>query len=69
VIAGVDAGPATIDAPYAGAAVLDDAPGSVEALPADSLESAVQDQIASVARLTINAAINNTLTSRMVKFF
>jgi hypothetical protein len=53
-----------------GAEVVADALASAEALPADSLESAVQEKNASIAiRLTGTAAINNTLTPRLVNFF
>ena len=72
--AGVGGGaPMTIDGAdsgAAGAAVPGDALGSVAALLPDSLESAVHEKIASIAiRLTVNAAINNTLTPHLVNFF
>jgi hypothetical protein len=70
VVAGVGAGSLTRGAPATGAAVLDDALASVEALLADSLESAVQEKNASIAiRLTVAAAIDNILTPHLANFF
>jgi hypothetical protein len=70
VVAGVGAGSLTRGAPATGAAVLDEALGSVEALLAESLESAVQEKNASIAiKLRVTAAIDNTLTPHLVNFF
>ena len=69
VAIGLDAGLLT-DAAASGADVLDEALASVAPLLPDSLESAVQDVVASIAiKLTANTAINDTLTPHLVNFF
>ena len=69
-VIGVGDGSLTSGAAAIGAAVLDDALGSVEALLPGSLESAVQDKTVSIAiRLTVNAAINDTLTPLFANLF
>ncbi len=69
-VIGVGDGSLTSGAAAIGAAVLDDALGSVEALLPGSLESAMQEKNASIAiRLTVNAAIDNTLTPHFANLF
>jgi len=69
-VIGVGDGSLTSGAAAIGTAVLDDALGSVEALLPGSLESAVQDKTVSIAiRLTVNAAINDTLTPHFANLF
>jgi len=69
-VTGVGDGSLTSGAAATGAAVLDDALGSVEALLPGSLESAVQDKTVSIAiRLTVNAEINDTLTPHFANLF
>jgi hypothetical protein len=69
-VTGVGDGSLTSGAAAAGTAIFDDALGSVEALLPGSLESAMQEKNASIAiRLTVNAAIDNTLTPHFANLF